>query len=176
MGDDSEPGFARLFAIGDTHFAHRKILAYTSRPFETVEAMDEALVAAWNEQVQDEDLVVHVGDFGFGPRSHLMAIAGRLRGRKVLVVGNHDRQTVSWWKRAGFVAYKTPVRYGPYLFSHAPLPTVPDGLLNVHGHLHDAQALDDGRHLCVSVEKTNFRPLLLGWVRPDLRFEPYTEG
>jgi calcineurin-like phosphoesterase family protein len=61
------------------------------RPFETIEEHDEELVRRWNSVVRKGDLVWHLGDFVFGSKS--IAIAGRLNGRKKLVLGNHDPST-----------------------------------------------------------------------------------
>ncbi|WP_348625446.1 hypothetical protein [Methylobacterium sp. 88A] len=35
------------------------------RPFETIEAHDEALVAAWNKAARPDDIVWHLGDFAY---------------------------------------------------------------------------------------------------------------
>ncbi len=51
--------------------------------------MNEALIAAWNSVVSDKDVVYCLGDVSFKPevlRTHLR----RMRGVKILIVGNHD--------------------------------------------------------------------------------------
>src|SRR5580698_1315212 len=74
----------------DTHFGHKNILDYEkeARPFNTVEGMNEQLIANWNETVNKKDIVFHLGDFAFGAVN--VAIADRLHGNKRLVMGNHD--------------------------------------------------------------------------------------
>ena len=52
-----------IFVTADHHFGHANIIEYTNRPFASVEEMDAALIAAWNERVTDYDLVYHLGDF-----------------------------------------------------------------------------------------------------------------
>lgn len=155
-----------LFAIADTHFGHKRILAYTHRPFLTIEAMDAALIEAWNRTVKDDDWVFHLGDFGLAPRAVLRETVSCLKGRKLLMVGNHDRPTSSWWERAGFVrVYRHPVAYGPWVFSHRPLALLPPGCINVHGHLHEgvhreAPPADPGAlRCCVSVEQIGYAPM-----------------
>jgi len=49
--------------------------------------MNEALIANWNRVVGSDDLVYHLGDFGWGD---CRPILERLGGRKVLVIGSHD--------------------------------------------------------------------------------------
>lgn len=127
-----------VWFTSDTHFGHKNILEYEkeARPFETVEEMNEALISNWNDTVRPKDIVWHLGDFAFG-RSNI-ELAGRLNGRKRLIMGNHDVYNnslyldyfeklfgVHYWRRC--VLSHIPVHVGN-LGSRA--------LLNVHGHLH----------------------------------------
>jgi calcineurin-like phosphoesterase family protein len=50
--------------------------------------MDEAMIENWNKLVKPNDFIYHLGDFGFGD---CLSIFRRLRGRKYLIKGNHDR-------------------------------------------------------------------------------------
>src|SRR3954447_14711520 len=80
-----------VFFTADTHFGHRNIIAYASRPFVCVEEMDEIMVQRWNERVRPGDRVYHLGDFSVcrGPKTG--EILERLNGEIHLVWGNHDR-------------------------------------------------------------------------------------
>ena len=52
--------------LADMHFDHDSIIAYDNRPFDSVEEMNEALIANWNRVVTDpEDLTWILGDFCF---------------------------------------------------------------------------------------------------------------
>ena len=52
--------------LADMHFDHDSIIAYDNRPFDSVEEMNEALIANWNQVVTDpEDLTWILGDFCF---------------------------------------------------------------------------------------------------------------
>ena len=79
-----------IWFTSDTHFGHKNILIYESdaRPFETLEEMHEVLIDRWNSVVRDGDTVYHLGDFAFGQQ--WVSIAERLKGRKKLIMGNHD--------------------------------------------------------------------------------------
>ena len=83
-----------IYYISDLHLGHRRVIEMDSRPFETIEQMDETIMARWNERVTEEDDVYIVGDFAY----HNAYTAGwylrRLRGRKHLIIGNHDYNTV----------------------------------------------------------------------------------
>ena len=53
--------------------------------------MNAALDDRWNAVVGDSDEVVVVGDLAMGNLAESLAVAAQLRGRKLLVPGNHDR-------------------------------------------------------------------------------------
>lgn len=78
------------FYIADTHFGHSNIIRLCNRPFYDVNQMDETLIYNWNKRVSDEDVVYIVGDFAFKSAKNPVDILHRLRGKKVLIEGNHD--------------------------------------------------------------------------------------
>ncbi|MFQ6238209.1 hypothetical protein [Sinorhizobium meliloti] len=85
--------FVQKFYTSDTHFCHHRILAMCARPFASIEDHDEAIVSRWNSVVRDDDIVYHLGDFAFHLGLNSERIRGlffRLKGRKHLVIGNHD--------------------------------------------------------------------------------------
>lgn len=81
----------RLWFTSDHHFGHANIVAYSRRPFPTVEAMNEALIANWNRVVAPQDMVYHLGDLFLMPASEARNIRERLNGRICLIRGNHDK-------------------------------------------------------------------------------------
>lgn len=83
-----------IYYISDTHFGHEKILLMDGRPFKTIEEMDAALMARWNERVEAEDEVYILGDFAYRNGNTASWYLRRLKGRKHLIIGNHDRVTL----------------------------------------------------------------------------------
>lgn len=75
----------------DLHLGHTNIIGYCERPFGSTEAMDDALVAGWNQVVGPDDEVWVLGDLAMGRIAESLEVAAQLAGRKHLVVGNHDR-------------------------------------------------------------------------------------
>ena len=82
-----------IYYISDLHFGHRNVIGMDGRPFETIEEMDETLIRLWNERVTDEDDVYILGDFAYRNGNAASWYLRQLRGRKHLVIGNHDRVT-----------------------------------------------------------------------------------
>ena len=82
----------KIFLTSDTHFNHLNILRYESetRPFSSIEEMNEAIIANWNSVVSPEDTVYHLGDFFMGRYDAIEDILDRLNGTIKLIRGNHD--------------------------------------------------------------------------------------
>lgn len=62
-----------------------------SRPFYDLNHMNRALIENWNERVQPDDTVYHLGDFALGNKAGWPGFRRALNGRIILVKGNHDR-------------------------------------------------------------------------------------
>ena len=124
--------------------------------------MNCALIDNWNSTVKKTDTIYILGDFAFGNREMIKAIVNRLNGRKVLVMGNHDRKInkqVKFWYDVNFdEVYRYPILYkNNVILSHEPVKYLSDGLYNIHGHTHNDDMCDD-KYLNVCVEKLNMKP------------------
>lgn len=163
----------------DTHFGHKNILEYEkeARPFETVEEMNEQLIANWNDKVRPKDIVFHLGDFAFGAIN--VPIADRLNGHKRLVMGNHDCHSFDLYVRH-FQRLFGAHYWKRCILTH--IPVHPEHLgqrfwVNVHGHLHSKEVktgvsyavaekafgemiwVTDKNYFNVAVERHNLRPV-----------------
>ena len=78
------------FFTSDLHLGHVNIIAYSQRPWGSVEAMNEGLIERWNETVGPDDEVWVLGDFAMGVRRENVPLVARLNGTKHLLAGNHD--------------------------------------------------------------------------------------
>ena len=165
------------YYIADPHFGHENILNMCRRPFGSIEDMNEALIAAWNGRVTGNDTVFILGDLFFrcdDPES----ILTRLKGKKRLIVGNHDS---SWMDRVDLSRYFVSV--DPYLeitdgsrlltLCHYPLLTWKHKLRQnsfmIHGHIHNDTTSDffpllaiRERALNAGVDINGFRPVTFG--------------
>lgn len=150
----------KYFVIADTHFSHNKIIEYCNRPFKSTWEMDRNLIKLWNETVGNKDYVFMLGDFAFG-KDAVKEITPMLNGRKILVKGNHDTYSNSFYRECGFEEVsKYPILFDFCLMSHEPLvlsQTTP--YFNFYGHVHQDQKYSDtATSKCVSVERINYRP------------------
>lgn len=147
-----------IWIISDTHFRHKNIIKYCDRPFSSVQDMNRQLIANWNSKVAKEDLVIHLGDFSCGSIEEIKNIRDQLNGTILLIKGNHDRDSI---RECGFIVIEGNLRIGNLILSHEPMQEIPIGYINVHGHIHHRDSYW-GKN--VSVEKTNYTPILLSSV------------
>lgn len=155
---------ANTYFIADTHFDDDSIRRYENRPFATVEAMNEAMIARWNAVVTAEDTVYVIGDFGASGREK--EVLSALNGTKILVKGNHDTRSSDYYRRAGFgEVYDLPVLYkGFWILSHEPVYVCENmPYANVFGHVHGSSVYRDfsSQHFCVCVERVDYTPVSL---------------
>jgi calcineurin-like phosphoesterase family protein len=123
----------RYWLTGDTHFGHTLLQKYCRRPVD----VDEQIKHNWAALIHPSDLVVHLGDvaFSFVP---LREWLDALPGRKILVRGNHDGHTISWYTANGFDFACDGLILSGIFFTHRAAPILPEGArLNVHGHCHN---------------------------------------
>ena len=84
-----------IWFTSDTHFGHKNIIEYCSRPFNGIDHMNQELIRRWNERVKPEDTVFMVGDFCFrgGKDGTTPAIhwEKQLNGKIIFIQGNHDK-------------------------------------------------------------------------------------
>lgn len=67
---------------------------YDNRPFANVEEMNAYMLERWNQKITNGDTVYILGDMAFrGKNDALIALVAQLRGKKVLLKGNHDDLT-----------------------------------------------------------------------------------
>ena len=86
---------SNLWFTADTHFGHRNILKYSNRPFDSVDEMDESLIANWNARVRPDDKVYHLGDVGLCSPGYLEDLLDQLNGKIYLIKGNHEKPALS---------------------------------------------------------------------------------
>jgi calcineurin-like phosphoesterase family protein len=155
------------FFTSDDHFWHANIIKYCDRPFDSVEEMNEALIANWNSVVGKNDVVWNLGDFAFFKNKEtLRGLIARLNGTKNLILGNHDRLRPTEYIDLGFNwASRFPVIFDKFvILSHEPIFLEANSVFfNIYGHLHQNEYVEAAgyprRHYSACVELRNYRPV-----------------
>ena len=96
--------FRKIFYIADMHFGFERAIACDNRPFNSLDEMHEALISNWNSVVSDDDMVCILGDFCHWKEADWFPLLETLAGQKVLVLGNHDPQTMRRSLKKRFLA------------------------------------------------------------------------
>lgn len=147
----------RYWIITDTHFGHNKLVKDGLRP----ENFEDKIIRNCVKMIKEDDILIHLGDVSFYNDQywHELFLTSILSRNNILVRGNHDKRTLSWYYKAGWnfvVEDFTLSIYGEHiLFSHRPVFD-PKFSMNVHGHLHDSSHRKaDLRpyNECVSIEE-----------------------
>ena len=78
------------FYTSDLHFGHSNVIGFDHRPFADRVEMEQTLIYLWNDRVQKDDDIWIIGDFCFRADKDPTYYLRKLKGRKHLIVGNHD--------------------------------------------------------------------------------------
>lgn len=80
------------FYISDLHFFHARMNTHMDkRGFPDVNTINEYMINQWNWRVRKKDEIVILGDLSFGTAAETNELLRRLKGKKYLILGNHDR-------------------------------------------------------------------------------------
>lgn len=165
---------SEIWFISDTHFNHENIAVNfklengsQARPFSSVHEMNELMIQNWNKLVSEQDHVWHLGDVIMGPRQDYSKILGRLKGKKRMLLGNHDvikgNDLLKYFQK---VALWRIFKEHNFICTHLPLH--PSGFrkveYNVHGHLHHNLVLDPA-YINICVEHTGYAPIHLDRIK-----------
>lgn len=163
---------SEIYIVSDTHFGHSNFLTFKNadgslvRKFSCVEEMDECMVNNWNRVISPEDIVYHLGDVYFGDgHKHL----SRLKGRKRLILGNHDNGKASYIQ----CNFQKVVMWRMFpefncLLTHVPVheSTLFKVKYNLHGHIHQ-QPSPSPLHINCSVEVQDYTPKHISTLVPN---------
>lgn len=160
--------------IGCLHLGHTSIARY--RGFENSNQHDGHLICEWNKVVHEKDLVYILGDITM-ENSKDYWLLDQLNGRKVVVLGNHDR----WQDVPQLLNYVDGVAgmidYKGFALTHAPIHISEIGQYrgNIHAHIHHENKLENfdvlrsyaddnvkintqGKYFCVDAKLMDYQP------------------
>ena len=181
------------FFISDLHFWHTNILKFDSRPWDTVEEMNQALIDNWNSVVTDEDRVYMLGDFSWGGTGKAKKILEQLNGRIIWIIGNHDPENESFYRKLVTMGYIE--EYHDMLIRwidgyeitmcHYPMACYKhdsnDRNLMFYGHLHDTHEQELTEKLIKIIKDSRTAPnhnrgqlINVGCMMPYMNYTPQT--
>ena len=160
------------FFTADQHFGHFNIMRLSKRPFASLDEMNETMIARWNDKVRDEDTVYILGDLFFRAAT-VEPTLQRLKGRKHLVLGNHDHTWTSKVRLADhFESVQTiceiKIDGKPATLCHYPMLSYPQArrAYMIYGHIHNNTGDDywplimrRSRMLNAGVDVNGFEPV-----------------
>lgn len=140
---------SNIFLCSDHHFGHSSVITFVDnnneiiRKFNHIDEHDEYLIEKHNSVVSENDRVYFLGDLVFSKK--YIHLVGRMKGRKVLIKGNHDKLELK-----EYLPYFDDIRachqFDGMFLSHVPIH--PESLgrwgVNVHGHLHANRVMAEG--------------------------------
>ena len=94
-----------IWLTSDTHYNHSNLCLGVStwndkekscRNFQTLEEMNELIVKNINDNVKENDVLYHLGDFSFGGIKNIWEFRKRINCKNIhLIFGNHDHHISS---------------------------------------------------------------------------------
>jgi calcineurin-like phosphoesterase family protein len=149
-----------VWITSDTHFSHKNICRGTTawrtqdglipisqtRDFTTIEKMNATIVNNINENVGQDDILIHLGDWSFGGFDQIREFWDRIVCKNIhLVLGNHDHHIEN--NRDGSqglfksVSHYNTLEIGQFKFRlmHYPISSwdgLGKGVMHLHGHCH----------------------------------------
>lgn len=175
-----------IFFTSDTHFGHRQKFLHDPRGFSSIEEHDEEVIRLWNEIVDPDDIVYHLGDVMLNDNKHGIECLQRLNGEIRLIRGNHDTDarmrlyeslpnvtTLGW---AEIIKYK---KYNIYLSHHPTITSNHDidkplraRLINICGHSHTQDKfkdMDKGIIYHAELDAHNNQPICIDDIIEDIK-------
>jgi len=161
-----------IYFTADHHFGHTNIIKYCNRPFKDVEEMNKILINNWNDTISDNDTVYHLGDFALMNNNKITEYLNKLRGIKILILGNHDRlnrKNKNLFKNI-YKSYSLFYRGLTIVLSHYPYKFIPpNGVIHLHGHSHGKETKIKNK-IDVGVDNTNYYPISIDEVIEKYEF------
>lgn len=167
----------KYYVISDTHFNHDPIIGFCNRP----ENHEELMLRNILVDVPVDACLIHLGDFALSHEAEAcVRLCQHCVGRKILVMGNHDSKSASWYMEHGwdFACDAFQLKYAGKIIHFSHKPSAWDGVwdINVHGHLHNLGHRDDEFkdlkqwHRLYSPELMNYQPVRLDTFIQDKRY------
>lgn len=179
---------SELRFIADIHLGHTNILRYDNRPFSSIDEMDDAMLALWNETVKPDDVTYILGDTTWLSAKCSKDWYSKLNGHKILVRGNHDTDKLLAKDGFGkcfdeihdYIEIDGQGAFRKVILSHYPIMFfngVHHGNLHLYGHVHNSAQWNTTRNFRKSLEELYacpWRMYNVGCMVPYVNYIPRT--
>lgn len=176
-----------IFFTSDLHFNHKNIIEYekSSRNFSSLEEMNEKLIENWNSVVAEDDTVYILGDFFMGPLDPIDEIMPRLKGKKILIRGNHDTNPrvarLEPYCEGMYDLYNLKYKNKFFVLCHFPLREwmhKEHGSIHLYGHVHSNEHrngfLSEPNSYHIGTDTNNLTPVSIDFLMD--KFSPCTHS
>ena len=135
---------------------------HITRPWRRRAGIPEKITEAHNKVVTNDDILIILGDltdpeFPMKP-DDFVSYFQRLKGDKILILGNNDTLPSRVYSEAGFKYVLPNLDYKGIILSHLPYDT---DRLNIHGHIHNDSYYYDvevRNHRNIFIDNNNYYP------------------
>lgn len=174
-----------LYFTSDLHLCHKNIIKYARPQFEFsdegLQQCEDLILKNYNDVITDDDIVVFLGDIAFLKsefKPHISEYCHKLKGRKLMLRGNHDTITDKFFLSCGFEKIIDYILFENIFICHYPL-SEPDSKREaefkeifeenncntvIHGHIHSKEPdSSDGIvrfNMCVDYAPNHYSPVL----------------
>ena len=120
-----------VFFTADTHFGlfdYEGCVQRDFRPFKTIEDMNNFIIKLWNNQVNKNDIIYHIGDFvNYNHKDNLsyevcFDYVKKINAKVILILGNNEKRLLEQKFNNDFDSFKS------YLLNKGFYDVVKDGL------------------------------------------------
>lgn len=145
--------------ISDLHLGHEKLIR-NLRHMDPKEH-DQMIIDNWNSTITKRDIVYILGDLAMEKIDPLIKILPELKGRKVVIPGNHDKLNTTKLLRSMDIDVLGSTRYKGFILTHIPIHPIEVVRFrgNIHGHVHE-KSYEDPRYYNVSCDVIGYTPKL----------------
>jgi calcineurin-like phosphoesterase family protein len=201
----------RLWFTSDTHYMHKNICRGVTawkdaddltRDFKTLDQMNDTIVNNINKLINQDDILIHLGDWSFGGFEMIEQFRSRIVCKNIhLVLGNHDHHIE---KNRGNIQdiftsvnqyIELEVKYegsnklgsgdksfeSKFVLMHYPIISwnkMNDGVIHLHGHVHlpPNKRMGKGKMMDVGVDGNQLCPLSVNEILSKMYYQPISSG
>lgn len=173
-----------IYFTSDLHLGHDRAFVYEPRGYNSVEAMNNAILYNWNSVVTPEDDIYVLGDLMLGDNSIGMNILKQLNGNIHIIRGNHDTDNrliqykmlpnvveICDAKYLRYKKYHFYLTHYPCLTGNLERESLKQGTINLCGHSHFNQVIkviENSIMYHVELDAHNCYPISIEEVIQDL--------